>query len=195
MRLYSRRGFLAASVAMLAASQVPIRAFGQQSVPLRLAAQTRTLDIDGRAATIFGLAGPGGQGLIINPGQRFKVDLTNDLDIPTLIHWHGQIPPNVQDGVPDMPLPLLAPGETRSYDFSPQPGTHWMHSHVPMQEMQLLAAPLIVRRSEDMAADRQEVVLFLHDFSFKTPEEVMAEILEGHGGGHGAALLQGSRMS
>ena len=110
-----------------------------------LPAATRTLDIDGRAATVFGLAGPGGQGLILDPGQRFRVDLTNDLDVDTIIHWHGQIPPNAQDGVPDMPMPLLAPGETRSYDFEARPGTHWMHSHVPLQEMQLLAAPLIVR--------------------------------------------------
>ncbi len=83
-----------------------------------------------------------------------------------------------------MPQPLLTPGETRSFDFAPLPGTHWMHSHVPMQEMQLLAAPLIVRRPEDVAADRQEAVLFLHDFSFKAPEEVMEEILRGHGGKH-----------
>jgi FtsP/CotA-like multicopper oxidase with cupredoxin domain len=152
---------------------------------MALAAATRTLDIDGRAATVYGLAGPSGQGLILDPGQRFRVDLTNELDIDTIIHWHGQIPPNDQDGVPDMPLPLLAPGKTRSYDFEARPGTHWMHSHVPVQEMQLLAAPLIVRRPEDLAADRQEVVLFLHDFSFKSPEEVLAEIGAGaHGGGH-----------
>ncbi|NNU82263.1 multicopper oxidase family protein, partial [Halovulum dunhuangense] len=148
---------------------------------------TRTLDIDGRAASVFGLAGPGGQGLVLDPGQRFRVDLTNNLDVETIIHWHGLIPPNAQDGVPDMPMPLLAPGETRSYDFEARPGTHWMHSHVPIQEMHLLAAPLIVRSAEDVAADRQEVVMFLHDFSFKSPEEVLAEIAGGHGGGgHGA---------
>ncbi|SDD88375.1 Multicopper oxidase [Ruegeria marina] len=124
--------------------------------------------------------------MVLDPGQRFRVDLTKNQDVGTIIHWHGQIPPNAQDGVPDMPMPLLAPGETRSYDFEAQPGTHWMHSHVPIQEMQLLAAPLIVRSAEDVAADRQEVVMFLHDFSFKSPEEVLAEIAGGHGGGrHG----------
>ncbi|MDP3958507.1 MAG: multicopper oxidase domain-containing protein, partial [Pseudorhodobacter sp.] len=87
--------------------------------------------------------------------------------------------------VPDMPMPLMAPGETRSYDFAPRPGTFWMHSHVVTHEMRLLAAPLIVRTAEDLTEDRQEVVLFLHDFSFKTPEEVLAEITAGgapHGG-------------
>lgn len=186
MNILSRRGFLAASAAAIGMAQMPRTAFAQALAPIRLAAATRTLDIDGRAATVFGLAGPGGQGLILDPGQRFRVDLSNDLDVGTIIHWHGQIPPNAQDGVPDMPMPLLAPGETRSYDFEARPGTHWMHSHVPTQEMQLLAAPLIVRSQEDLTADRQEVVMFLHDFSFKAPEEVLAEISGGHGGGHDA---------
>ena len=80
-----------------------------------------------------------------------------------------------------MPLPLLQQGETRAYDFEAAAGTHWMHSHVPIQEMQLLAAPLIVRRPEDLRADRQEVTMFLHDFSFRPPEEVLDEIRSGKG--------------
>ncbi|MCB1420725.1 MAG: multicopper oxidase domain-containing protein, partial [Notoacmeibacter sp.] len=192
MNTLSRRGFLAASAAAVAVAHMPRLALAQTAAPIHLAAATRTLDIDGRAASVFGLAGSGGQGLVFDPGQRFRVDLTNDLDVGTIIHWHGQIPPNAQDGVPDMPMPLLAPGETRSYDFETRPGTHWMHSHVPTQEMQLLAAPLIVRSAEDIAADRQEVVMFLHDFSFKAPEEVLAEISGGHsGGGHGVHAHHG----
>ena len=197
MNTLSRRGFLAAGAAAVAVAQMPRFALAQTPDALRLAAVTRTLDIDGRAATVFGLAGPSGQGLVLDPGQRFRVDLTNDLDVGTIIHWHGQIPPNAQDGVPDMPMPLLAPGETRSYNFEARPGTHWMHSHVPVQEMQLLAAPLIVRSAEDIAADRQEVAMFLHDFSFKAPEEVLAEISGGHGAhAHhgGAQSMQGTPM-
>ncbi len=187
MTYLSRRGFMTTCAGAAATLQLPRAALAQATAPLALSAAKRTLDIDGRAATVFGLAGPGGQGLVLDPGQRFRVDLTNTLDIETIIHWHGQVPPNAQDGVPDMPMPLLAPGETRSYDFEARPGTHWMHSHVPLQEMQLLAAPLIVRSADDVASDRQEVVMFLHDFSFKAPEEVLAEISGGHGGGgHGA---------
>ncbi|HMQ92175.1 MAG TPA: multicopper oxidase domain-containing protein [Amaricoccus sp.] len=195
MNTLSRRGFLAASAAALAAAHLPRAVMAQAAAPLALSPETRTLDINGRAATVFGLAGPGGQGLVLDAGQRFQVDLTNNLDIGTIIHWHGQIPPNAQDGVPDLPMPMLKPGETRSYDFAPLAGTYWMHSHVPVQEMNLLAAPLIVRSAEDVAADRQEVTLFLHDFAFKTPEEVMAEISGGHGGGHGAGHGAGSGAS
>ena len=97
------------------------------------------------------------------------------------MHWHGQIPPNSQDGVPDIPLPMLKPGEVRAFDYEPIPGTYWMHCHVPVQEMELLAAPLIVRSAADVAADRQEVVMFLHDFSFRPAAEVLAEITGGDG--------------
>ncbi len=178
----TRRGFIAASAAMAASTALPRLAFGQ-SAPLSLTAATRVLEIDGKAATVYGLInGAGGQGLILDPGQQFRVDLTNSLDVETIIHWHGQLPPNVQDGVPNLPMPLLKTGEMRSFDYAPNPGTHWMHSHVPVQEMNLLAAPLIVRSAADIVADRQEVVMFLHDFSFRPAEEVLAEITGGMAG-------------
>lgn len=177
MTQISRRGFLAAGASALTLAHLPGR--GQAETLLNLVADSRTIEVQGRAAKVFGLAGPSGQGLILDPGQRFRADLTNRLDRPTLIHWHGQIPPNAQDGVPDMPAPMLAPAETRSYDFAARSGTHWMHAHIPLQEMQLLAAPLIVRTPEDLTDGRQEVVLFLHDFSFKTPDEVLAQITGG----------------
>ncbi len=178
----TRRHFLSGA-AILATSPALIRtAFAQGTKGMTLRATTRTLDINGRAASVYGLENAaGGQGLILDSGQRFAVDLTNEIEVDTIIHWHGQIPPNAQDGVPGLPMPLLAPGERRSYDFTPLPGTHWMHSHVPVQEMQLLAAPLIVRSAADLAADRQDVVMLLHDFSFKPAEQVLAEITSGAG--------------
>lgn len=173
----SRRGFLAASAAMTASLYLPARARAASDV-LSLRATTRVLDIGGRAATVKGAVNAsGGIGLVLDPGQRFRVDLTNEFDEPTIIHWHGQIPPNAQDGVPDIPMPALKPGEMRSFDFAARPGTHWLHSHLAVQEMELLAAPLIVRTAEDVVADRQEVVMFLHDFSFRPAAEVLAEIL------------------
>ena len=186
----SRRGFLAASSATAASLILPARVRAQ-SARMSLTATTRTLDIKGRAATVWGLMdGTGRSGLVLDPGQVFAVDLKNTLAEPTIIHWHGQIPPNAQDGVPDLPMPVLQPGETRSYDFAARPGTHWMHAHIPAHEMMLLAAPLIVRRPEDVAADRQEVTLFLHDLAFKPPAEVLAEIT----GGASMAGMDHSKM-
>ncbi len=192
----SRRGFLATSAAATAFATMPVVGRAQAVEPLLLRATTRTLDIDGRAATVMGLLGPDDRpGRALDPGQRFAVRLENRLDVETLIHWHGQIPPKTQDGVPNLPLPPIAPGEGRDYDFAPLPGTHWMHSHLPLQELGLLAAPLIVRRAEDLAADRQEVVMFRQDFSFKSPKQVMEEITSGmamHGMDHGGMAGMGA---
>jgi FtsP/CotA-like multicopper oxidase with cupredoxin domain len=44
-----------------------------------------------------------------------------------------------------------------------------------------MTAPLIVRSAEDMRADRQEVVLMLHDFSFRTPDELLAGLTKSNG--------------
>lgn len=197
MLTFSRRGFLAATAATAATLALPARVRAQSN-RLSLTATTRTIDVRGKAATVWGLTdGNGRSGLVLDPGQRFAVDLTNTLPELTIIHWHGQIPDNAQDGVPDMPMPVLQPGETRAYDFAARAGTHWMHAHIPAHEMLLLAAPLIVRRDEDVAADRQEVTLFLHDFSFKAPTEVLAEITGGTamaGMDHGAMGAEGTAM-
>lgn len=179
MSLLTRRGFLAATSASAATLLLPAQVRAQSN-RMTLSATSRTIEVQGKAAKVWGLLdGNGRSGLVLDPGQAFAVDLTNTLDAPTIIHWHGQIPPNIQDGVPDLPMPMLQPGESRAYDFAARPGTHWMHAHVPEHEMLLLTAPLVVRRPEDVSADRQEVTLFLHDFSFRPPAEVLAEITGG----------------
>lgn len=179
MTLLTRRGFLAASAALSAPLILP-RPLLAATPARQLRATTRTLDIAGRAVTVQGILDDQGRsGVFLDPGEAFRVDLMNELPVDTILHWHGQIPPNAQDGVPDMPLPALKPGESRSFDFAATPGTHWMHSHIAVQELGLLAAPLVVRRPEDLTADRQEVTILLHDLSFRPAEEVLAEITSG----------------
>ena len=151
----------------------------------------RILEVNGKPASVFGLTNrTGGPGLVLDAGTRFDVLLSNQSGEETLIHWHGLTPPWEMDGVPGNPSTLLPPNETRAYDFPVgKGGTHWMHAHT-LQEQNLLAAPLIVRTAEDRARDEQEVVVLLHDFSFKSPEELLAGLQSGAGGhampsGHG----------
>lgn len=186
MTQLTRRGFLAASAAGAASILLPATARAAVAGPAALRATTRVIEVNGKAATVMGLVNAqGGLGLTLDPGSRFWAELTNTLDIETIVHWHGQIPPNAQDGVPNT-NPMLRPGETRTYDYAARPGTFWMHSHIPEQEIGLLAAPLIVRSDADLRADRQEVAMFLHDFAFRTPEEVLAEVTGGMAMDHGA---------
>jgi FtsP/CotA-like multicopper oxidase with cupredoxin domain len=105
----------------------------------------------------------------------------NQAGTSTIIDWHGQLPPWKQDGFPWPQTPPIPEGETHAYDYAPIAGTYWMHSHQGMQEQSLMTAPLIVRSAEDMRADRQEVVLMLHDFSFRTPDELLAGLTKSNG--------------
>lgn len=203
--MITRRHFLtglAAGTAAGALSGLPVHAQVTGEVtrqvtgqaPARtLAVTSRTLDINGRSASVFGLVGPHGMpGLTLDAESRFDVMLASNITEPTLIHWHGLTPPWDQDGVPGNPAAPLAPRAMRPYDFPAGPGgTHWMHAHT-LQEQALLAAPLIVRTREDAARDEQEVVIMLHDFSF-TPAETLLARLKGTGGGmHHGAMNQGS---
>ncbi len=169
----SRRAFMAGGTALGAATMLPRRTLAQDIH--KLAITRRTLEVNGKAASVFGIQQPDGTpGLTLDPGQRFRVDLANEADEEAIIHWHGMTPPYQQDGVADQARPLIAVGKTASYDFVPRTGTHWMHSHHGLQEQRLMAAPLIVHASEDLAADMQEVVVLLHDFTFKDPAELLA---------------------
>ena len=194
MQQISRRQFLASTAAVGVASAVPtLIAFpgtALAAAPTVIRAETRIIDVFGRPATVLGLVQPGGaHGLVTLAGQSFLVRLENALDAPTLIHWHGLTPPFGQDGVPDLPQPLLQPGESYDYGFPLEtPGTHWMHAHT-LQEQQLLAAPLIVTDPAEAGLDEQAVVVLFHDFSFKTPEELLAGLT---GATAGLRLINGA---
>ncbi|MBY3184236.1 multicopper oxidase family protein [Rhizobium laguerreae] len=160
----------------------PLRTWAQVAAatspaPRGLSVGYRTIDVMGRSARVFGLVQPDGRpGLEVEAGTDFDLSLSSAIDEPTLIHWHGLTPPWADDGVPGNPAALLKPMETRRYTFpAGAGGTHWMHAHT-LQEQNLLAAPLIVRTADELKRDEQDVVVLLHDFSFKSPEELLAKL-------------------
>lgn len=155
--------------------------------PVHLRIESRTLEVKGKAAKVFGIVDESGRhGINKVFDGRFAVRLTNGLAEETMIHWHGLTPPIAQDGTPMLSGPPLKPGETVDYDFPTRvAGTHWMHSHVGLQEQLMLAAPLIIRESNTPLIDEQEHVVMLHDFTFRDPREILAELQAG-GGGHAA---------
>ncbi len=73
----------------LAASQFVPR-FGLATPgPRQLTIDTRTLEVKGKAATVYGLTENGKPGLTFAPGESFSVALSNRLKEDTIIHWHG----------------------------------------------------------------------------------------------------------
>jgi FtsP/CotA-like multicopper oxidase with cupredoxin domain len=186
VRRVPRRSFIASGGACAAASLLgchgrasfpPADNTATSSNPTKLTAAMRTLEINGKSATLMGLEQANGkQGLSFVVNQPFGVLLDNKLPVPTAIHWHGLHPPNNQDGVPGLTQPVIAPNTSTLYNFPIQPaGTHWMHSHEGLQEAFLLSAPLIVHDPTDQAHE-QEIILFLGDFSFTPPTEIYAKL-------------------
>jgi FtsP/CotA-like multicopper oxidase with cupredoxin domain len=166
----------------------------QDPSPLALDVVSRTIEIGGKPAKVYGLLNAsGGQGLGFKVGDAFRVRLNNRLAEPTLVHWHGLKPPSAQDGVPGLSQDPIAAGASFDYDFPlATPGTYWMHSHFSLRQVQrLLSAPLIIRTPEDLARDEQEVVVMLNDFTFRDPDEVLASLR----GGAGASASAGGAMN
>ena len=186
--MLSRRAFLVSALAtstvfpaVARAQTTPQAGSGGSSAPptvLRL--QRRSIEVNGKPASVFGIQQPDGTfGIRTDVGKRFRVRVENKIDEPSLIHWHGLTPPWQQDGVPGISGPPIPPGGSADYDFPLRfGGTYWMHSHQGLQEQLLMAAPLIIRDARDRP-DQQDVVVMLADFSFRPPEQIFEELKKG----------------
>jgi FtsP/CotA-like multicopper oxidase with cupredoxin domain len=181
-----RRDFLIGTAMASAAPLFP--AFAQ--TPRRLIAAKRQIEVRGRLASIYGLTDANGKsGVFANEGERFTVAVENRIDDGLILHWHGQ---TKADATQDRARPdggALAPGGVDRHDFELTPGSHWMHAHT-LHEQLLLAAPMIAREKD--AGDVQDVVVMLHDFSFRSPDEILMGLTGGVGGAHGAHGAHGA---
>jgi CopA family copper-resistance protein len=111
-------------------------------------------------------------------GESVTINVTNRLDEPTSIHWHGIRLPNPMDGVPGLTFKGIMPGETFTYRFPViQGGTYWYHSHSGMQEQTGLYGPLILepKAKEPYAYDRDYVVM-LSDWTDEDPMTVVSNL-------------------
>ena len=95
-------------------------------------------------------------------GDTLVVRLTNRLDEPTTIHWHGLRLPPAMDGTQDAQR-TVAPGGQFEYRFPlPDAGTFWYHPHVneTVQLERGLYGVLVVRGDSEPAVDRERVLVF-----------------------------------
>jgi FtsP/CotA-like multicopper oxidase with cupredoxin domain len=173
--MLSRRNFLAASIAVGAASRVHARMDDAAATVLRL--ERRDIEVNGKSASVFCIRQPDGIfGITTDVGKPFRVRVENHIEEPSLIHWHGLTPPWQQDGVQDVSGPAIPSGGSAGYDFPlRRGGTYWMHSHYGLQEQLSLSAPLIIRDGSENPS-QQEVVVMLADFSFTTPDQILAQL-------------------
>lgn len=121
------------------------------------AAETAVWAYDGKAA---------GAEIRVAQGTPLRVTLTNKLQKPTSLHFHGLRLPNALDGVAGLTQKPVMPGESFSYEFVARAsGTYWYRPEAGDAEQQArgLAGALIVEEKSPIKVDR-DLVWLLQDW-------------------------------
>lgn len=125
--------------------------------------------------------------LLARRGDEIRVRMVNQLDEPTIIHWHGLRNDARNDG---NGLILAAPGKTYEYAFKAQDraSMYWYHPHphgyIPQQVYHGLASLLFIededemalRSALDLALGATEIPLVLQDRNFDAQGRLQYEI-------------------
>jgi suppressor of ftsI len=106
--------------------------------------------------------------LQIPQGAEIIVDLTNALDQPTTVHWHGVRLDNRFDGTPDLTQQPVPPGGHFMYRLRfPDAGIYWYHPHIreDVQQELGLYGNMLVRspRPDYFSPAHREEILMLDD--------------------------------
>lgn len=66
----------------------------------------------------------------ITEGDKVRINVKNEMQVSTSVHWHGVLVPNKMDGVGYVTQEPIIPGQTFTYEFvAKNPGSHMYHSH------------------------------------------------------------------
>jgi CopA family copper-resistance protein len=111
-------------------------------------------------------------------GDEVTINVTNNLEEDTSIHWHGIILPSDMDGVPGISFDGIKPGKTFTYKFPiVQSGTYWYHSHSGFQEQSGVYGAIVIdpKEKEPFEYDK-EYVITLSDWSDEKPESIYRKL-------------------
>ncbi len=110
--------------------------------------------------------------LRLREGRPARIDVTNKNATPDLVHWHGLAIDAYNDGAMEEGSPMIEPGSTQQYRFTPKPaGTRWYHTHASAFDNLAAGAYtgqfgfLLVEGSESPAPYDHEVTLAIHHWN------------------------------
>jgi FtsP/CotA-like multicopper oxidase with cupredoxin domain len=134
-------------------------------------------------------------------GDTLVVNVKNNLNEPTVIHWHGIRLPASMDGTGKVQKPIL-PGETFEYRFVvPDAGTFWYHSHhnETVQVERGMYGGITVEDETDPVTDGEKVFL-IDDMKLTAGSQFkqgrfVARWIERHDGRQGDTLLINGKES
>jgi FtsP/CotA-like multicopper oxidase with cupredoxin domain len=96
-----------------------------------------------------------------NKGDILVIKVKNNLNEPTIVHWHGIQLPSSMDGTGDTQKPIQ-PGQEFEYRFvTPDAGTFWYHSHhneTEQMERGMYGA-LIVEEETNIVVDAERIFM------------------------------------
>ncbi len=108
-------------------------------------------------------------------GETAVIKVINHTDEKTLIHWHGLLIKNDQDGVPYVNSLPIEPRSEKTYRFKLiQNGTYWYHSHVMFQEEDGLYGAFIIY-PENYKKNALEKEIVLSDLSHESGETIQRQ--------------------
>ena len=191
MNNMNRRTFVKGVLATSIIASIPINLSANSKISARkktieLSGNVFNLSIEKIAVNITGNPSIAKtvNGMLSGPTLRWKegdtvtINVTNNLNEDTSIHWHGIILPPAMDGVPGISFDGIKPGETFTYTFPiVQSGTYWYHSHSGFQEQEgVFGAIIIEPKIKDPYEYDREYVISLSDWSDEKPSSVYRKI-------------------
>jgi FtsP/CotA-like multicopper oxidase with cupredoxin domain len=109
--------------------------------------------------------------LRMKQGREITVEVHNRSADPEVVHWHGLFLPSGIDGAMEEGTPMIAPGASARYTFTPEPaGFRWFHTHTfagnNLRKAQYGGQHgfLLVEPRDNPARYDHEVFLALHDW-------------------------------
>ncbi|EUA44242.1 multicopper oxidase family protein [Mycobacterium xenopi 3993] len=155
-----------AAVADAIAVTEAARPHSGRTVTATLAPQQATIDLGGVSVQTlaYGNTIPG-RLIRANVGDELALTVTNRLNRPTSVHWHGIALRNDMDGAEPATANIKA-GQQFTYRFSvPHSGTYWAHPHVGLDADYGLYLPVIVDDPTEPGGYDAEWIVMLDDWT------------------------------
>lgn len=147
-------------------------------IEYKLSVNNQKVNISGKEANALvlnnAMPGPTLKAIV---GDILRVEVKNNLDVDTSIHWHGVLVPNNMDGVPYINAPPIKPGEIFVYEFPiKHSGTYWYHAHSALQEQQGVYGSLVFYPQNEIKDYDEEYVIVLSDWTDENPDDILANL-------------------
>ncbi len=133
-RRFDRRALLRGAAVLAGSAALRPLTLAQPPSPPDYRLQIAPLALEiapGKIISTFGYNGQAPGPLLRWPeGRPVRIAVTNRTDVPETVHWHGMFNASEMDGAMEEGSPMIAPGATFEYAFTPRPaGFRWYHTH------------------------------------------------------------------